>query len=117
MVEDQNGAAVFLAQFQLAVGDTKESVALIEYRAARVSERRRARLSLTEIDEPEFRFEIFHLSRVILSVAKNPGRHRINVRCLCYRRHAMMLSVQSSAASCIAPGLRCAQNDTKHMQC
>src|SRR5260370_24223078 len=72
MVEDQKRAAVFFAQFQLAFGDPKKSVALIEYRAARVSERGRARLCLSEIDEPKFRFEIFHLFRVILSVAKNP---------------------------------------------
>src|SRR6266436_3197703 len=46
MVEDENRAAVFFAHLQLAVGDAKEGVALMEYRAARISYRARARLGL-----------------------------------------------------------------------
>ena len=46
MIEDENGAAVFLAQLQLAVRDAKESVALLENSAPRVSDRGRARAQL-----------------------------------------------------------------------
>lgn len=53
-------AAVFLAQLQLAVCDAKKGVALIEYRAARVSKRGGADLGLIMTPEAEFRFEVFH---------------------------------------------------------
>ncbi len=60
MVENQNCAAVFLAQFQLAVGDTEKRVALMEYRAPRVSDRRRARLGVGMIRERELCFQVLH---------------------------------------------------------
>ena len=60
MVVDENRAAVFLAQLELAVHDAEESVALTEYRAPRVSERRRARLGRGVIRQTELCFKIFH---------------------------------------------------------
>ena len=60
MVVDENGAAIFLAQLELAVRDAEESVALMEYRAPRVSERRRARLGRGVIRQTELCFKIFH---------------------------------------------------------
>ena len=60
MVEDENGAAVFLAQLQLAVRDPKESVALIEYRPPRVSDRPRALLGLGVIRQTELCFQVLH---------------------------------------------------------
>ena len=60
MVVDENGAAVFLAQLELAMRDAKERVALMEHRAPRVSKRRRARLGLGVIRQTELCFKIFH---------------------------------------------------------
>src|SRR5580704_10490999 len=62
VIEDQNGPAVFLAQFELAIRDAKESVALLENSAPRVSDRSGALLSFDQIKQPEFRFEVFQRS-------------------------------------------------------